>query len=157
MNNYLKNILFVAPIAAIFAVGIGLHYINKSKQPEPSASSNTSAYDHPTFSAKTTVNPPDTVNYQNYAMPEPFAAHAPFNFTPAAWMQMMNNMMNNMQMTQMMHQMANMPSQMMNPTMWINPHGMLPNGAANQSQQPMNPKEYKKWYEQQLKLQQTNK
>ncbi|QMU60749.1 MAG: hypothetical protein GKR92_03185 [Gammaproteobacteria bacterium] len=157
MNNYLEDILFVAPIAAIFAAGIGLYYINKSDEPETSASSITSVYKHPTLSGNTAAFAPDATKYQNYTMSEPFAAQAPFEFTPAAWLQMMNNMMNNTQMTQMMHQMAAMPTQMMAPTMWVNPHAMLPNGVAAQTQQPMDPKEYKKWYEQQLELQQSGR
>jgi len=154
MKNSLKGVSFLIPIAAVFvvavAVAVALQNINKPEELEPSASSITSTYNHPTFSANTDFNSPDTANHQNYAMTEPFAASAPFGFTPAAWMQMMNNMnnmMNIMQMTQMMHQMAAMPTQMMN-SAWMNPHGLSPSYSPSPAQ-PMDPAEYKKWYEKQ--------
>jgi hypothetical protein len=64
--------------------------------------------------------------------------------------------MNNMKITQMMHQMAAMPAQMMSPAMWSNPHTIMPMGTANSSK-PMDPEQYKKWYEQQLKAHKVNK
>ena len=107
------------------------------------------------YPANTAAFSPNAVNYQNYAMTEPFAANVPFDFTPAAWMQMMNNMMNIMQMNQMMHQMAAMPMQMMNPA-WMNSRGLSP--SYNPSPvQPMDPAEYKKWYEQQLEVMKMDK
>ncbi len=160
MKNNIDTILLAALIAVISAGGVALYYINKSGGAALTAtpsSSATSVYRHPSLSGNVAAFAPGAVEYQNFAMPEPFAATAPFEFTPVAWMQMMNNMMNNLQMTQMMHQMAAMPSQMMNPMMQMNPHSMLPNQTINPSQQLMDPKEYKKWYEQQQKLQQSEK
>ena len=147
MNNLLAYVFIVFPIAVIVAVALVLHNTNKSEQTEASESSKTSAYKQPTFSTSTAFNSSDDVNYKNYAMTEPFAANAPTDFTPEAWMQMMNNMMNLMQMTQMMHQMAAMPMQMMN-LAWMNPYGLSPGYNASPVQ-PMDPAEYKKWYEQQ--------
>lgn len=148
MKKFLNDALFLAPVLAIFAVGVGLYYINKSKQPELSS-----------YQPVTTVTPytalnapaPGAFDYHHYDMSEPFAANVPFAMTPAAWMQMMNNMMNTMQITQMMHQMVAMPEKMMNPGMWMNPHAVLPNQNQGKVQQPMDPKEYKKWYEEQQK------
>ena len=160
MKNNIDNILLAALFAVIAVGGIALYHINKSggshinstaAATTTSSSLNTTAYKHPSAINNKGLNPSAAASYHNYDMPEPFAANAPFEFTPTAWMQMMNNMMNTMQMTQMMHQMAAMPTQMMNPTIWMNPHGMLPNQAASPAQQPMDPKEYKKWYEQQQK------
>lgn len=149
MKNFSKDILFLITFSAIIAIGIGITYLNKSKKSEPSTSSSTSVYNYPTVSSKTAAafNSSDYVNYKNYAMTEPFAANAPTDFTPEAWMQMMYSMMNIMQMTQMMHQMAAMPMQMMN-LAWMNPYGLSPTYNAS-SVQPMDPAEYKKWYEQQ--------
>ena len=159
MNNSLNNVSYLTPIAAIFvvavAVAVALQYKNKPAELEPSASSITSAYNHPAVSANTAFNSPDAANYQNYAMTEPFAANVPFNFTPATWMQMMNNMMNVMQINQMMHQMAAMPVQMMNPA-WMNPHGLSPSYNSSPVQ-PMDPAEYKKWHEQQLEAMKMDK
>ncbi len=164
MKNSLNNVSFLTPIAAIFivavAVAVALQYKNKPAELEPSASSITSAYNHPAVSANTAFNSPDAANYQNYDMTEPFAANVPFDstsaawmYTPAAWMQMMNNMMNIMQMNQMnqmMRQMAAMPMQMMNP------HGFSPNYNPSPVE-PMDPAEYRKWYEQQLEAMKMDK
>ena len=159
MKNLPKDVLFLIAFTIFISIGISLTYINKSKQPEQATSSSISNYRYPTVSENTATNfiTSDNVNYQHFSMPEPFASKVPFAFTPAALMQMMNTMMNTMKMTQMMHQISTMPSQMMNSTMWINPHGMLPKSAANPLQEPMDPQEYKKWYEQQLELQQYTK
>lgn len=157
MKNLFDYVLFVIPVAAIFAVALALNNANKSEEPVALASSSTSVYNHPTLSGNTAAFAPDAAKYQNFGMSEPFAEQVPFEFTPVAWVQMMNNMMNSMQVTQMMHQMAAMPTQMMASTMWVNPHAMLPNGMVNQSQQPMDPKEYRKWYEQQLEAMKVDK
>ena len=162
MKNFIENALFLVPIVAIFVLGIALHYINKSNQPSPSEISSSSATYNYVNKANTGAH--SEGHYQNYAMLEPFAENHPFDFTnvmqhmnPGTWMQMMNNMMNTMQMTQMMHQMFSMPMQMMNPTMWMDPHAMLSNSATGTVQQPMSPEEYKKWYEQQQSQLETNK
>lgn len=158
MKNLFDYVLFVFPLAIVIAVALGLNSKNKSEQPEASIRSNHSVYNHMSLSGNKNDSARDTATkYQNFTMSEPFAEHVPFEFTPTAWMEMMNNMMYNMQFIQMMHQMAAMPTQMMNPNMWFNPHTMSTNGMASQPQQPMDPKEYKKWYEQQLKLQQFGK
>ncbi len=97
-------------------------------------------------------------NSQAYAMPEPFAADAPFDYAnfmqpmnAMAWMQLGANMMNYMQMAQMMQQMTAMPMQMMTPTMWMNP-SVMQNQTTTTMQQPMSPEEYKKWYDKQQEL-----
>lgn len=142
MKKSLEDALFLIPIAAIFAIGIAVHFIVKTDQPE---SSNTNTMSGLAAGKTKTID--------SYAMLEPFAENHPFNFTdvmqhpmnPFAWMQVM---MNAMQMNQMMHQMMTMPMQTMNPTIWMNPHAMLSNPAMNTVQQPMSPEEYKKWYDQ---------
>ena len=164
MKNYLEDVLFLVPIVAIFAIGIAIHYITKTDQPEPStSSSNTTFYNHTnTMSNLAAGNP---AKFDHYAMLEPFAENHPFNFSsvmqqpmnPAAWMQMMTHMMNYMSMNQMMHQMAAMPMQMMNPTLWMDPHAMLPNSSTSTAQQPMSPDEYRKWYEQHHSQSESNK
>lgn len=153
MKTLLTYVLFVFPLAVAIAVALVVSNKNKSVQPETSVSSNTSVYKQLTVTPYTALNAPapNIANYHHYDMSEPFAANVPFAMTPAVWMQMMSNMMNAMQMTQMMHQMAAMPEKMMNPGMWTNPHAMLPNSATIPTQQPMDPKEYKKWYEEQQK------
>lgn len=160
MKNNIDNILLAALVAVITVGGIALININKSTGLDPIATStnaSTSLYNHPPLTGNSAAFLPNSVKYQNFAMPEPFAEHVPFEFTPEAWMQMMNTMMNNMQLTQLMHQMAAIPQQMMSPMMWANPHNTFQNGAVNPSVQPMSPEQYKKWYEQQLKLQQSSR
>ena len=145
MKNSYEDALFIIPIVAIFAIGIALHYITKSDQPE---ASNTNL-----MSGLVSVQ---AESFDNYAMLEPFAENPPFNFAnvmqqpmnPAAWMHWMNNMMNYMSMTQMMHQMAAMPMQMMSPNLWMDPYAKLSNHTMGTVQQPMSPEEYKKWYDQ---------
>lgn len=173
MSDISKDVLYFIAFSAILAIGIGLTYANKSAETKPITNANasierlhnksninnnsakTNTYAGATKSAK---NSHPTKNFRSFGMPEPFAEQVPFEFSPSSWMQMMNNMMNTMQMTQMMHQMAAMPTQMMNPSIWMNPHNGLPHGAATPSQQPMSPKDYKKWYEaQQQKLQPSTK
>ncbi len=149
MKNSLIDVLFFIPIPVILAAAVAL-YINNpeensSEKQESLASSITPIYNYSANSTNPVFTSPDATNYQNYAMAEPFAANVPFENTPAAWMQMMNNMMNAMQMTQMMHQMAAMPMQMMSP------HGVSPSFNSSPVQaMPMDPAEYKKWYEKQL-------
>ena len=150
MKNSLIDVLFFIPIPLVLALAIALHLTNKSEDLEPSTSSITSTYNQPIHSVNSTFNSPKAASYQSYAMAEPFAAHVPFENTPAAWMQMMNNIMNTMQMTQMMHQMAAMPIQMMN-LAWMNPYVLSPSYNSSLVQQtPMDPAEYKKWYEKQF-------
>lgn len=151
MNNLFDYVLYLFPLAVVIAVALSLNHKHNSEQSEL-ANTSTFAYEQPRISTNTTTPNNNIVNPHKYDMTEPFAQKIPFELTPAAWMQMMNNMMHNMQITQMMHHMASMPNQMMSPQTWMNPHGMLQNGAVNPSQQPMDPEQYKKWYEQQLKL-----
>ena len=153
MKNSLIDVLFFIPIPVIFAAAVAL-YINNSEEPESLVSSISSTYNHLAYSANSTPansasNPSDASSYQIYAMSEPFAANAPFENIPATWIQMMNNMMNVMQMTQMMHQMATMPMQVMN-SAWINPHGLSSPSYTPSPARPMDPAEYKKWYEKQF-------
>ncbi|MFK7816566.1 MAG: hypothetical protein AB8B92_09535 [Gammaproteobacteria bacterium] len=167
MNNLLDFALYLFPLAIVIAVALSLTNKNNLEQSETfvgsSISANGSIYKQqiPVFTKNTVA--PNVVNPHKFDMTEPFAEKIPFEQTPAAWMQMMSNMMHNMQITQMMHQMAAMPNQMMAPMMWANPHGqpghmgMLQNHAVKPSPQPMNPEQYKKWYEQQLKLRQSSR
>ncbi|MEJ2115957.1 MAG: hypothetical protein P8X88_07935, partial [Gammaproteobacteria bacterium] len=154
MKNSLIDVLFFIPIPVILAAAIALYINNperiRPEKQESSASSITPIYNYSVNSTNPVFTSPDATKYQNYAMTEPFAANVPFVNTPAAWMQMMNNMMNTMQMTQIMHQMATMPMQMMN-LAWMNPHGVSPGFNSSPVQtMPMDPAEYKKWYEKQL-------
>ena len=147
MKKSLEDALFLIPIVAIFAVGLAIHFIVKTDQPEPSNTNTMSG-----------LAAGGSEKFDSYAMLEPFAENYPFNFTnvmqqpmnPAAWMHWMNNMMNYMSMTQMMHQMASMPMQMMSPNLWMDP-AIMTNPTMSTVQQPMSPEEYEKWYNEQLK------
>jgi hypothetical protein len=163
MNNILKIALFVIPIIALIATPIVIHHNkNNSTQSlqDTSTANSTSSPSHPMHVAATKSLTSPTMGMdsrQIYDMPEPFAHELPWSnccgmhhpMSPAAWMHVMNTMMNSMQITQMMHQMATLPKQVMNPAT-SHPHGLMPNNTST-SIQPMNPKEYKKWYEQQQK------
>jgi hypothetical protein len=167
-NTSNNDLLFLAPIVAIFTLAItiaaALYFKSNGTQNEANlfATQSSSAYNQSgalnknNFKSTSSNNHSVAPHYQNFAMAEPFSEHVPFEFTPAAWMQMMNVFMNNMKITQMMHQMAAMPAQMMSPAMWSNPHSMV-NMSTTNSSKPMNPEQYKKWYEQQLKAHKVNK
>ncbi len=167
MNNLFDFVLYLFPLAVVIAVALGLANKNSLEQADTltgsSLSSNNFIYKQEIPTAINNNITSKAMNPHKFDMTEPFAEKIPFELAPAAWMQMMNTMMHNMQITQMMHQMAAMPNQMMSPMLWANPHGqyghmgMLQNNAVNPSQQPMNPEQYKKWYEQQLKLRQSSR
>lgn len=161
MNNFLKNALFVLPIIALIAVPVAIHKIkDRSKTDSASLVSDMKSYNNSNSAHHEHAGSAMSRKTENYSMPEPFSPKLPGSdccgvmsnpMNISAWMQMMNSMINSMQMTQMMHQMAAMPMQMMNPAMWMKPHGLIPNNAVSTVQQPMSPEEYKKWYEQQQK------
>ncbi|MGH1537541.1 MAG: hypothetical protein ACRBDX_05790 [Gammaproteobacteria bacterium] len=158
--------LMVAALVAVPAL-----FLSKNKSATPQAQAQTlvhgQAHVMPTpmaYQNRAMVNPSfqkspaSSKNTHAYAMPEPFAADAPFDYAnfmqpmnAMAWMQLGANMMNYMQMAQMMQQMTAMPMQMMTPTMWMNPNAMQ-NQAAATMQKPMSPEEYKKWYQEQQEL-----
>jgi hypothetical protein len=174
-NTSNNDLLFLAPIVTILtlaiAIAAALFFNNNGTQfvSNTSGIKSNTQYSHSTasnnqpgmyigntYSKGNLNNQLSASHYQNFSMTEPFSEIEPFEFTPAAWMQMMNVFMNNMQITQMMHQMFAMPAQMMSPAMWSNPHAGLSIGTANSSK-PMSPEQYKKWYQQQLDANNTHK
>ncbi len=157
MNKIVQQALFIIPIAALIVAPLVIdHEKIESKFFSSEKSITQSQSNHHN---DVDFNLPHVVDNEQYAMSEPFSEHSffihPCNMgnpmDPAAWMSMMMRMMNYMQMTQMMQQMTKMPTGMTNPSAtWMSPHMMMPN-QPNTAKQPLSPKEYEKWYNEQLK------
>ncbi len=149
MKKLFQQALFVIPIAALIVAPFIIDH--KSQSAAQTYQSHSSQHDD---STGVDFDVPKVVDKQQYAMSEPFANYSPFAATttmhqsmnPLVWMRLMFDMANYMQLTSMMQQMTAMPAMWMNPYMLQNPQQM------QSMQQPIHPEEYKKWYEQQQKL-----
>ncbi len=163
MKKFLQQTLFVIPIALLIAAPFYLDHKKKSETESNSVSGEdieASALSPGGYVYVPRISP------QQYSMSEPFSFNSTMEgwccgqmqqfIDPETWMQMMNPAM----YMNIMHQMMAMPMQMihMYPNNSMNPHGyVMPQTPSLNMAKPMTPEEYKKWYNEQKKLQESLK
>jgi len=100
MGKFLKQVLFLVPIAAIVIAPVVLHFKNTSAERE--AGLHAVDDDHSVQTSSSMKLPDISGEKQDYSMPEPFASNDVFGVTysmqksmdPNTWMKMLTSMIN---------------------------------------------------------------